>query len=173
MIRKVAFYGVDLELDDELFYYPPFDYWVKVNQSEGLVSFGLNPAAHVREGGYRSLEYLVKEGEMVGPGEPLAFAVTAKIKYLETLAEGVVIDLNRELEQNIASCHTAVNGSCWLASIRTDGGGKILPGIIDFKQYVEKLRWYEMNYAPPGSKGSVSPTCQSSSRWFMNETRTA
>ena len=161
MIRVVAFYGVDLELDDELFYYPPFDYWIKVNRNEGIVSFGLTPAAHVREGGYRSLEYLVQEGEMVGPGEPLAFAVTAKIKYLDTVAGGVVINLNHALEQSTVSCQTAVGGSCLLASIRTDGGGKILPDIIDFNQYVEMLRWHEKNFAPPGTKGAVSPTCRS------------
>ncbi len=161
MIRNISFMGANLELDDNLFYHTSFDYWISINRDEGLVTFGLTPASHIKEGGYHSFEYFAQEGETVAQGDPLALAITGKIKYLDVVAGGEIIALNRELEQSTALCQNAVGDSCWLASIRTDGEIKILPGLIEFSHYVEMLRRYEMHRTPPGTKGAVSPTCRS------------
>ena len=161
MLRNVSFMGASLELDDELIYHASFDYWVKINWDKRQVTFGLTPASNIKEGGYRSLEYFLQEGETVTPGDPLALAITAKIKYLDVVAGGVVVALNRELEQDTASCQNAMGDSCWLASINADDEARMLTGLIDFNQYIGMLRHYEKHAISPGSKYSVSPTCRS------------
>ncbi len=161
MIRNISFMGANLQLEDSLFYHTSFDYWISINRDEGLVTFGLTPASHIKEGGYHSFEYFTQEGETVVQGEPFALAITGKLKYLDVVASGVIISLNRELEQSTAPCQNAVGDSCWLASIRTGKEVEMLPDLIEFSYYVELLRMYEMHRTPPGTKGAVSPTCRS------------
>ncbi|MEW5921298.1 MAG: hypothetical protein AB1796_10230 [Bacillota bacterium] len=160
MIRNVSFMGTNLELDDALLYYAPLDYWIRMDREKEEVVFGLTPAAPIKEGGYRAVEFTVQEGEEVKAGDTVAVAVTAKIKYLEAVTGGIVVALNRKLEQNIAGCFTSLDHN-WLARIRTDRGGKMLSALIDFSRYLEILRMHEGHCAPPGVKAAGSPTCRS------------
>ena len=160
MIKYIFFMGVNLELDDELLYYAPLDYWIRVDSEKEEVVFGLTPAAPLREGGYRALEFVVEEKDEVEAGDTLAVAVTAKVRYLEVPVTGSIVKLNRAFEQEMAACLMQAD-SGWLACIRTGGVLKKLSPWIDFSGYVEMLRVYEGHCVPPGVKAAGSPTCRS------------
>lgn len=160
MLVSVSFMGTNLELDDGLMYYAPMDYWVKLDEGEREIIFGLTPAASLKEGGYRAVEFTVQEGDQIKAGEVVAVAVTAKIKYLETPAGGIIVELNRLFEHHIAACFKQA-GTGWLARIRMDDLKEMLPSLLDLSRYIESLRAYEGQCAPPGIKAAGSPTCRS------------
>lgn len=160
MIQSVSFLGANLDLDDELLYYAPLDYWIRVDCDKDEVVFGLTPAAPLKEGGYRALEFTVGEKDQVEAGDTLAVAVTGKVRYLEVPVAGLVVKLNRTLEQDMAACLMQA-GAGWLACIYTGGVLKTLSPWIDYSGYVEILHGYEGLCVPPGVKASGSPTCRS------------
>jgi len=160
MIRNISFMGATLELDDELLYYTPLDYWIRVDREKDEVVFGLTPAAPLKDGGYRALEFVVGEEDEVEAGDTLAVAVTARVRYLEVPVAGIVVKLNRAFEQEMATC-LMQEGARWLACIYTGGVLRKLSPWIDFPSYVEVLRVYEGHCVPPGLKAAGSPTCRS------------
>ena len=160
MLVSFSFRGTELELDDQLFYYAAMDYWVAFDRGKKEIFFGLTPAAPVKEGGFRHLEFTIKEGDKVKAGEIIAVAVTAKIKYLETPASGTVVKLNRELEQNMVECFAKMDLS-WLAQIHIENLEETLPLLVDCAAYYKILKSSEGYFLPPGIKGAGSPTCRS------------
>lgn len=160
-MEQICFKGNTVELDEKNLFFPPFDYWVEINEKEGLVSFGLTPTGCIKEGGYRSLEFVVEEGDTVAFGDTIAVAVTAKIKYLESIASGRVAAINRELENNPELLEKVKDTSLWLASISTSALEELDQLLVDLPHYQKILDEIEAAGLPPGVKGPGSPTCRS------------
>ena len=153
----VDFLGQKTVLDENLLYYQPSDYWVRP-EKEGLVVFGLTPAGIIKEGGYRSIEFTVNEGDAVRPGDVIAVAVTGKIKYLETIAGGVILDVNRRLAEQLSLCNTADLNHLWL--VRLQKQNDMAANLVTYQEYGKALKQLNRG-VPPGAKGPGSPTCKS------------
>lgn len=154
------FMGKKVELSEDLQYYPPLDYWVKLDAEQQTVTFGLTPTGNIKEGGYRSLEFMVGEGDEISQGDMIAVSITAKVKYLESIAGGKIISLNQGLETEINKLEEKPLAACWLATIATSELENVSRVVIDVKEYMDKLNEFAQCAPPPGVKAG-SPTCRS------------
>ncbi len=152
--------GKKVELDAEAKYYPLLDYWVKLERDKQNVIFGLTPTGNIKEGGYRSLEFVVEEGEEISRGDTIAVSVTAKVKYLEAMSSGKILALNKALAEDIKSLEQKKLSDCWLAIITTSNLEDLDSILVDVKEYIGKLNEFAQTSPPPGAKGG-SPTCKS------------
>lgn len=158
---EICFKGNNVELDEKKLFFPPLDYWVEIDEKEGLVSFGLTLTGSIKEGGYRSLEFAVEEGDTVAFGDIIAVAVTGKIKYLESIASGRVAAINSELESSPELLEKAAVNPLWLMQISTFSLDEARSALVDLSRYREILGEIEAGGLPPGVKGPGSPTCRS------------
>lgn len=154
------FLGVKVELDAGVKYYPALDYWVKLEGDKQNVIFGLTPTGNIKEGGYRSLEFVVEEGEEITRGETIAVSVTAKVKYLESMSSGKILALNKALAEDIKNLEQKNLSDCWLAIIAADNLEDLDNLLVDVNEYAGKLNEFSQTAPPPGVKGG-SPTCKS------------
>src|SRR4030067_2154263 len=94
MLVVEGFNGYRLEIPEDRYYLPGIELWVHTRE-ENLLVFGLTQAGVILAGGVTSLEFLVEEGQSVSDGEAVAFAVTSKVKYIDSPLAGVIFNLNR------------------------------------------------------------------------------
>lgn len=67
-------------------------------------------------GGVNDLDWLVPEGQRIGQGESVLYAITGKILYLEALIAGI-ISFNKTVKQNLSAVAVDPYGSGWLFRI--------------------------------------------------------
>ncbi len=159
-MTEFEFMGKRVELEEEIRYFPPFDYWVKLEEDQNLLTFGLTPTGNIKEGQYRSVEFTVSEGDEISCGDVIALAITGKLKYLDSMAAGKITDINRDLEKDINFLKgNLYNG--WLVSLVSPEAGQVYDNMVELSDYQEILKRIEQGAPPPGVKGGTSPTCRS------------
>jgi glycine cleavage system H protein len=106
------------------------------------------------------LEFLVEEGQFVSNGEAVAFAVTSKVKYIDTPLAGVIFNLNRAVIDHPALFQEDPYGRAWIFSLRLSGSINLSDRFLDPVSYHQGLLRSEACGNPQGLKGGTSPTCR-------------
>ncbi|UNC91586.1 glycine cleavage system protein H [Candidatus Contubernalis alkaliaceticus] len=159
-MESFQFMAKPVQMDENLRYYIPFDYWVKLEEERDLITLGLTPTGNIKEGEYRSVEFALKEGDEITCGEVIAVAITGKIKYLDSMVEGRVVAVNRDLEKDIDTLKDFFKDG-WLLSINILNAKEVYEDMVTLSEYKEILKKFEAGAVPPGTKGGTSPTCRS------------
>jgi glycine cleavage system H protein len=159
MLIVDGFNGYRLEIPEDRYYLPGIELWVH-SKEENLFVFGLTQAGIILAGGVTSLEFLVEEGQSVSHGEPVAFAVTSKVKYIDTPLAGVISNLNRAVIDHPALFQEDPYGRAWIFSLRLSGPINIAGRFWNPISYHQGLLRSEACGNPQGLKGGVSPTCR-------------
>ena len=124
------------------------------------IVFGLTEPALVLSGGVKDVEWLVDDGQTVRKGEPILFAVTGKILYIDAPVAGSV-QFNEDIRKNAASIMSDAYHDGWLFLIQPNQGFEQAYHTLSSPQdYLEKLRSSEGFKNPEGLKGGVSGICK-------------
>jgi len=153
-----GFNGHQIEIPEDRYYLPGPDLWIRGN-GQALV-IGLTQAGVILAGNVISLEYLVEEGQSVSPGDVIAFAITNKIKYIETPLAGSILNLNSSLVDNLHLFQEDPHGRAWIFSLRPSGTVNLSDHFFDPVSYQQRLLRSEACGNPRGLKGGTSPTCR-------------
>jgi len=159
MLVVEGFNGYRLEIPEDRHYQPGIELWVHARE-ENLFVFGLTQAGIILAGGVTSLEFLLVEGQSVSAGEAVAFAVTSKVKYIDTPLAGVILNLNRAVIDHPALFQEDPYGKAWIFSLRLSGSINLSDRFLDPVSYHQGLLRSEACGNPQGLKGGASPTCR-------------
>lgn len=160
MLIIEGFNGFRVEIPEDRYYLSGTDLWIQPqNESKALV-FGLTHAGIILTGGVVSLEYLIEEGQVVSSGDTVAFAVTSKIKFIETPLAGIILNVNRTLIDNPSFFQEDPYGKAWIFSLQLPGPVNLSTYFSDAASYQQRLLHSEACGNPKGLKGGVSPTCR-------------
>ena len=159
MLIIEGFNGHRIEIPEDCYYLPGIELWVHIRE-ENLLVFGLTQAGVILAGGVTSLEFLVEEGQSVSDGEAVAFAVTSKVKYIDTPLAGAILNLNRAVIDHPALFQEDPYGRAWIFSLRLSGPINLSDRFLDPVSYRQGLLRSEACGNPQGLKGGVSPTCR-------------
>jgi len=158
MLIIEGFNGHQIEIPEDRYYLPGPDLWIRGN-GQALV-IGLTQAGVILAGNVISLEYFVEEGQSVSPGDVIAFAITNKIKYIETPLAGSILNLNSSLVDNLHLFQEDPHGRAWIFSLRPSGTVNLSDHFFDPVSYQQRLLRSEACGNPRGLKGGTSPTCR-------------
>lgn len=160
MLIVEGFGGHRIEIPEDRYYLSGTDLWIQPqNESKALV-FGLTQAGVILAGSVVSLEYLVEEGQVVSSGDTVAFAVTSKIKFIETPLAGIILNVNRTLIDNPCFFQEDPYGIAWIFSLRPSGAVNLSDHFLDPTSYQQRLLRSEACGNPKGLRGGASPTCR-------------
>lgn len=160
MLIVEGFNGYQLEIPEDRYYLPVSELWVQVKEDRNTAILGLTQAGVILTGDIVSLEYLVEEGQAVSDADVIAFAVTNKVKYIETPLAGKILRLNRDLLDNPAFFKEDSYGSAWVFSLRLSGFIRLPDRFLNPASYQDRLLRSEACGNPKGLKGGASPTCR-------------
>ena len=158
MLIVEGFSGHRIEIPEDRYYLPGPELWIQGNGQTLVI--GLTQAAVIQAGGVTSLEFLVEEGQSVSNGEAVAFAVTSKVKYIDTPLAGVIFNLNRAVIDNPGLFQEDTYGKAWIFSLRLSGSINLSDRFLDPVSYHQGLLRSEACGNPQGLKGGTSPTCR-------------
>ncbi len=158
MLIIEGFSGYRIEIPEDRYYLPGSELWIQGNGQTSIV--GLTQAGIILAGGVVSLEYLVEEGQVVSSGDTVAFAVTNKVKYIESPLAGNILNLNSSLVQNLHLFQEDPYGRAWIFSLRPSGAVNLSDHFLDPTSYQQRLLRSEACGNPQGLKGGASPTCR-------------
>lgn len=158
MLIIEGFNGHRIEIPEDRYYLPGSDLWIRGNGQTLIV--GLTQAGVISAGTVVSLEYLVEEGQVVSSGDAVAFAVTNKVKYIETPLAGNILNLNSSLTHNLQLFQEDPHGGAWIFSLRPSGTMNLSDHFLDPTSYQQRLLRSEPCGNPQGLKGGASPTCR-------------
>lgn len=159
MLIIEGFNGHRIEIPEDRYYLPGPELWVRSQGSDELV-FGLTQAGLIISGGVISLEYLVEEGQSVHRGDVIAFAVTNKVKYIETPLPGNISNLNSYLTNNVHLFQDDPYGRAWVFSLQLSDSTDLSVHSLNPLSYRDRLLQSEACGNPKGLKGGASPTCR-------------
>ena len=158
MVQIEKFLGQRVEIPEDRRYDLKQGLWAKT-EGDGIV-FGLTQPALVLGGGINELDWLVPEGQRVGKGESVLFAITGKILYLETPVAGT-ISFNRTLKESLSKVSSDPYGAGWLFRLTpATAVDEVLKGLSAPEDYLEILKHSEGLKNPQGLKGGVSGVCK-------------
>jgi glycine cleavage system H lipoate-binding protein len=158
MVCIEKFLGQKVEIPEDRRYHLKQGLWAKGEGNE--VRFGLAQPALVLGGGVDTLDWLVEDGERVGQGESVIFAITGKILYLETPVAGT-ISFNKMLKQRPAVVRLDPYDTGWLFSIAPEIPiDEALKEFGSAENYLDILKHSEGFKNPEGIKGGVSGICK-------------
>lgn len=160
MLIVDGFNGNRLEIPEDRYYLPGSELWTKANEEDEELVFGLTQAGVILAGGVASLEYLVEEGQTVSPGDVIAFAVTNKVKYIETPLAGNILNINRAVIDNPHFFQEDPYGKAWIFSLRLSDSLNLSDHFLNAISYQQGLLRSEACGNPKGLKGGSSPTCR-------------
>ena len=158
MLIIEGFNGHRIEIPEDRYYLPGPELWIR-GSGEALI-IGLTQAGVILAGSVVSLEYLVEEGQVVSPGDAVAFAVTNKVKYIEAPLAGNILNLNSSLVHNLHLFQEDPHGGAWVFSLRPSGTRNLSDHFLDPTTYQQRLLRSEACGNPKGLKGGASPTCR-------------
>jgi len=158
MLIVEGFNGYRIEIPEDRYYLPGPELWIQGNGQTLVI--GLTEAGLILTGGVVSLEYLVEEGQSVSPGEVIAFAVTNKVKYIETPLAGNIVDINRVVIDNPHLFQEDPYGRAWIFSLQLSGSIDLPDHFLNPISYQKRLLQSEACGNPNGLKGGTSPTCR-------------
>jgi glycine cleavage system H lipoate-binding protein len=158
MVCIEKFLGKRVKIPEDRRYEVRQGLWAK---GEGMdVLFGLSQPALVLGGGINDLDWLVPEGQSVGQGESVLFAITGKIQYLEAPVAGT-ISFNKTLKERLSAVGADPYGSGWLFRIAPEMTvDEALKGLASAEDYLQVLKHSEGFKNPEGLKGGVSGICK-------------
>ena len=145
------FLGREITLPEDRSYLPEEGVWVKEG-SDGSLLVGLTEPALLLMGGVRQVESLVEDTVVVTAGETVCLALTGKLKYIASPANGRITFAHPGPELNQAPYGTALFS---LTGTDTD-----LSRLADAAGYAEVLSSSEGARNPGGDKGGVSSICK-------------
>jgi len=158
MVCIEKFLGQRVEIPEDRRYEVKQGLWAKGEGKDVL--FGLAQPALVLGGGINDLDWLVPEGQSVGQGESVLFAITGKILYLEAPVAGT-ISFNKTLKQSLSAVAADPYGSGWLFRITPERAvDEVLKGLSSAEDYLAILKHSEGLKNPEGLKGGVSRICK-------------
>ena len=152
------FLGKTVEIPEDRHYCSKQGLWGK--QENRTIMFGLTQPALVLMGGIKDIDWLLEEGQTVQENEPVAFAITGKILYIDTPVAGE-IHYNKIMAGNPAHINADPYGQGWLFMI--EPGSNIATAyrsLVSAESYIETLRNSEGFKNPEGIKGGVSGICK-------------
>jgi glycine cleavage system H protein len=158
MLIIEGFNGHRIEIPEDRYYMPGPELWIQENGQTLFV--GVTQPGVVLAGSVVSLEYLVEEGQVVSSGDAVAFAVTNKVKYIETPLAGSILNLNSSLVDNLHLFQEDPHGRAWIFSLRPSGTINLFDHFLDPTSYQQRLLRSEACGNPQGLKGGASPTCR-------------
>jgi len=158
MLIIEGFNGHRIEISEDCYYVSGPELWIRGDGVTLVV--GLTQAGVILAGNVVSLEYLVEEGQSVSPGDVIVFAITNKIKYIETPLAGNILNLNSSLVYNLHLFQEDPHGRAWLFSLRPSGTINLSDRFLDPTSYQQRLLRSEACGNPQGLKGGASPTCR-------------
>jgi len=152
------FLGQKVEIPEDRRYAPRQGLWAK--QADQALVFGFTQPALVLLGGLKDMEWLVEDKQVVGAGDPVIFAITGKILYLETPVAGT-IHFNPAAKKDLRAVCENPYGDGWLFSIEPAGDiDHALQALAPHEEYLDSLRGSEGFKNPEGLKGGVSGICK-------------
>jgi glycine cleavage system H lipoate-binding protein len=160
MLIIEGFNGYRIEIPEDRYFLPGPELWIQAQGIGKTLVLGLTQAGVVLAGGIVSLEFLIEEGQLVSPGDVIAFAVTNKVKYIETPLPGNILSLNSSLVGNLHLFQEDPYGKAWIFSLRPSGTTNLADYFLNAISYQQRLLRSEACGNPKGLKGGLSPTCR-------------
>lgn len=151
MLVIEGFYGRQIVIPEDRFYYPRKGLWLRPDE-EGTLVIGVSQATVVLVSGFTYLEYVVEEGQELETDDHVAFAETYKaMQNIETPLPGTVLRLNRAVEgENAFLMDEHYYDEGWLFALRPREELKLEEIFSDAKACQESLLRYEFcGKAPP------------------------
>ena len=160
MLTIEGFNGHRIEIPEDRYFLLGPELWIQPQEDGKILLHGLTQAGLILSGGVISLEYLVEEGQVVSSGATVAFAVTNKVKYIETPLPGKILNLNSFLIDNPQLFQEDPYGRAWLFSLQLSNPIDLSDYFLNPMYYQERLLGSEACGNPKGLKGGASPTCR-------------
>ncbi len=144
MLVVEGFYGQQVSIPEDRFYYPRKGLWIKPEE-EGILVIGISHAAVVLVSGFTYLEYVVEEGQELSTEDNVAFAETYKaMQNIETPIAGAIVRLNRAIEEENAFLideHYYDKG--WIFALRPREKMRLEEAFSDARACQESIMRYE------------------------------
>lgn len=160
MLVVEGFNGYPIEIPEDRLYLPGPEFWIRSEKDGKALVFGFTQAGLILSGEVVSVEYLVKEGQAVSSGDTIAFAVTNKVKYVETPLAGNILSINRAVTDNPHLFQEDPYGRAWIFSLQLSGSIGLQNHFLNPISYQKRLLQSEACGNPNGLKGGASPTCK-------------
>jgi len=160
MLIIEGFNGHQIEIPEDRYFLPGPEIWIQPQGSGKILLHGLTRAGLIHSGGVISLEYLVEEGQVVSSEETVAFAVTNKLKYIETPLPGHILNLNLDLIDNPRLFQEDPYERAWVFSLQLPNPIDLSLHFLNPMSYRDRLLQSEACGNPKGLKGGTSPTCR-------------
>jgi len=158
MVIIEKFLGRRLEIPEDRRYFVKQGLWAK--QNDDVVTCGLSEPALILAGGLKDLQWLVSEGQAVGPMETVVFAITGKILYIDSPLKGV-IQFNDAAKKAPELVPSDPYNQGWLFQLKTDEETeKDFRLLAEASTYAQNLERSEGCRNPEGLKGGVSGMCK-------------
>ncbi len=152
------FLGKRVEIPEDRRYVLKPGLWVR-RDSQDLV-FGFSEPSLILSGGINDLDWIISEGQEVREGEPVLFAITGKILYLDTPVGGT-IHFNRDIKRSLDLVSKDPYGQGWLFKIKpASDPEKLYANFSEANGYIHSLQGSEGCKNPEGLKGGVSGICK-------------
>jgi glycine cleavage system H lipoate-binding protein len=152
------FLGQCVEIPEDRRYYTKQGLWAK--RVDQAVVFGLTQPALVLSGGFKDVDWLVENGQMVNAGEAVVFAITGKILYIDTPISGTV-RFNTALRENPGQAATDPYNEGWLYQVQPEGDlDGAYQSLSSAEEYFASLQGSDGLKNPEGIKGGVSGICK-------------
>jgi len=131
---------------------------------QGEKTTRLRPNTGWGHSGRRCYEFgiFVEEGQFVSKWVAVAFAVTSKVKYIDTPQAGVISNLNRAVIDDPAIFQEDPYGRAWIFSLGLSGPANLSEHFWDTVPYYQRLLRSEACGNPQGLKviGLLPPAKQ-------------
>jgi glycine cleavage system H protein len=158
MVIIEKFLGRRLEIPEDRRYFIKQGLWAR--QDEGFITFGMSEPALILAGGLKDLDWLVAEGDTVGQGATVIFAITGKILYLDSPIKGK-IHFNDGAKHAPAIVLDDPYQQGWLFKLESgEETEKDFLQLAEASAYAGSLKNSEGCKNPEGLKGGVSGMCK-------------
>ena len=152
------FLGKSVEIPDDYRYAIKQNLWMKSENQ--IILLGLTEPFLVMAGGFKDVDSIVDDGEIVDEGKAVLFSITGKILYIDTPIKGQIL-FNPEVKQNSNLVMEDTYGKGWLFSIKPETTApEVLHQFATADEYAESLKGSEGLKNPEGIKGGVSGICK-------------
>ena len=152
------FLGKSVEIPEDYRYAITQNLWMK--SEDQIILLGLTEPFLVMAGGFKDVDSIVDDGEIVDEGKAVLFAITGKILYIDTPIKGQIL-FNPEVKQHSNLVMEDTYGKGWLFSIKPGKtASEVLHHFATADEYAESLKGSEGLKNPEGIKGGVSGICK-------------
>lgn len=152
------FLGHRVIIPDNLRYSVKQGLWARIDAR--TIFFGFSEPALVLSGGIQELNFLAEEGETVEESQCVLFAITGKILYIDSPAQGI-IHFNAEVRADPSAISHDPYARGWLFSVTpTAPADMTYQNLTECDSYLLSLQNSEGLKNPEGLKGGVSGICK-------------